>query len=518
MNLYSSKQKWKIVLFIGALLLIGFSLFISNSIVTKVGENEKVRAKQWAEAIKKKLELVKLTNGTFNQLRDKERKEISTWVDATRSLFQMSPLDGDQFIELPMKIIRNNNSIPVIILDDDENISSFKNTSIDSNYINKKYPNQSKRKKDSILESKLKDLALKWKSQKRFFKIEVYKNIFMTCAYNDSKELLKLEKERDSLIYSFKSELIDNQGNIPVMLVDAKSDKIIKTNLKKEIKNKGFISSFKSKNKFIIIDFNDGSKNKLYYDDSPELKKLLWYPYIQFLIIGLFVFIAYLLFSTFRKAEQNQLWAGMAKETAHQLGTPISSLMGWTQYLEQQKIDSMIVNEMHKDIDRLNIITDRFSKIGSAGKMEEKDLEETVNSILNYLRKRISDKIKLDYTISKYKPLLLNHNPTLIEWVIENIVKNAVDAMDGEGSLKIELRQKEKTIEIDISDNGKGMASNKFKTIFKPGFTSKKRGWGLGLPLAKRIIQDYHKGQVFVQKSELKIGTTFRIILPINKN
>ena len=216
----------------------------------------------------------------------------------------------------------------------------------------------------------------------------------------------------------------------------------------------------------------------------------------------MFVFIAYLLFSTFRKAEQNQLWAGMAKETAHQLGTPISSLMGWTQYLEQQKIDPMIVNEMHKDIDRLNIITDRFSKIGSAGKMEEKDLEETVNSILNYLRKRISDKIKLDYTISKDKPLLLNHNPTLIEWVIENIVKNAVDAMDGEGSLKIELRQKEKTIEIDISDNGKGMASNKFKTIFKPGFTSKKRGWGLGLPLAKRIIQDYHKGQIFVQKSE----------------
>jgi len=518
MNIYSNKQKWKIVLFIGALLLIGFSLFISNSIVTKVGEHEKLRAKQWAGTIKKKIELVKLTNNTFNELREKERKEMATWVEATKSVGQMSSLNGNQLIDFPMNIIENNENIPVVIVDDQWNISSFRNTSIDSNYVNNKFPNESKKEKDSILENKLKELAIQWKKEGRYFTIEVYEDLFMTCVYNDSKGIIRLEKERDSLINSFHKELIDNQGNIPVLLLNNKSNVIIGTNLNfKEIKDKEkYLKNFKTINKPILIDFNDGTQNILYYDDSQELKKLVWYPYIQFIIIGMFVFIAYLLFSTFRKAEQNQLWAGMAKETAHQLGTPISSLMGWTQYLSEQKIDEMVVSDMQKDIDRLNVITDRFSKIGSEVKLEESDIEVTINNIITYLKTRISDKINIELATEKKKELIIRHNSALIEWVIENIVKNAIDAMKGKGDLKIKISQKNKSIQIDISDSGCGMSGKEFKTIFKPGYTTKKRGWGLGLALALRIIKDYHNGEIFVLKSELNKGTIFRIILPGN--
>jgi len=517
MNIYSNKQKWKIILFIGALALTGFSLFISNSIVTKVGEREKLRAKQWAGTIKKKIELVKLTNNTFNELREKERKEIATWVDATKSVGQMSILDGNQMIDFPMRIIENNENIPVVIVDDQWNISSFRNTSIDSNYINKKYPNLPQAEKDSLLEIKLRALAKDWKNNGRFFTIEVYKDLFMTCAYNDSKGIIKLEKERDSLIASFHKELIDNQGNIPVMLVKEDSNSIIGSNIDfQKIKNKkAYINQFKTINEPIIIDFNDGSKNLLYYDDSRELKKLLWYPYIQFLIIGLFVFIAYLLFSTFRKAEQNQLWAGMAKETAHQLGTPISSLMGWVQYLNQQKIDEMVVKDMQKDLDRLNVITDRFSKIGSDVRLQNEDLSLTITNIISYLKTRISDKVEIKFIFDKTVKFKIRHNTALVEWVIENIVKNAIDAMKGKGVLKIDLTRKNNTFQIDISDTGCGMSSKEFKTIFKPGYTTKKRGWGLGLALTKRIIEDYHKGKVFVLKSEIKKGTSFRIILPL---
>jgi signal transduction histidine kinase len=350
--------------------------------------------------------------------------------------------------------------------------------------------------------------------------VEVFEGMTMTCAYFDSKELISLQKERDSIIQSFNNELIENQNQIPVLLVDAKSEKIIGNNLNfnrlSEKKKRELIEELKKNNPPIVLDFKDGTRNLLYFDESTDIKKLQWYPYIQFFIIGLFVFTAYLVFSTFRKAEQNQVWAGMAKETAHQLGTPLSSLMAWVQYLETQNLDPMVISEMQKDVDRLETITDRFSKIGSGAKMESKDLVITIGNILDYLRSRITDKVLVEYKILHEGPVFLNHNTSLIEWVVENICKNGVDAMEGKGKLTVTLQVVEKWIYIDITDIGKGLSKNQFNRVFKPGFTTKTRGWGLGLSLAQRIITNYHNGKISVLHSEIGKGTCFRISLPIH--
>jgi signal transduction histidine kinase len=271
--------------------------------------------------------------------------------------------------------------------------------------------------------------------------------------------------------------------------------------------------NLKAQNTPIEINFNDGKRYMLYFDDSPELKRLVYFPYIQFIIIGLFIIIGYIIFSTFRKAEQNQVWAGMAKETAHQLGTPISSLMAWVEYLKTSQTDEMVTQEMEKDIDRLTKVTERFSKIGSGAKLEEANLYQTVSTVTSYLLPRISDKINV--SVHGEQDLFCRHNAPLMEWVIENICKNAIDAMENKGSLDIWVHQSPEWAHIDIKDTGKGLLPNQFKSIFQPGFTTKKRGWGLGLSLVKRIIKEYHKGKVFVLQSEVNVGTTFRISIPM---
>jgi hypothetical protein len=519
MGLYSNKQRWKIMLFIGALILFVVSLYVSNILVSDLSNRERERAKEWAEAIKKKLELIQLTDNTFTKLRDREKQEVNTWVEATKSLF-LSPLEGDPSIQLAYSIINQNKDIPVIVLDDKNKVSNWKNPPIDTADVNRLFPTKSPIEKTKILEDTLQKIALNWLKQGRFFKAEVFEGLTMTCTYNDSKELIKLEHERDSIIQSFNKELIENQDQIPVLVVDSKSGKVVGNNLKlaklEKEKRRVFIETFKLKNPPLILDFKDGTRNLIYYDESAELKKIQWYPYIQFFIIGIFVFAAYLVFSTFRKAEQNQVWAGMAKETAHQLGTPLSSLMAWVQYLESQNIDPMVITEMQKDVDRLETITDRFSKIGSGAKMENKDLVVTIGNILDYLRSRISDKVSIEYKILNEEPIYLKHNSSLVEWVIENICKNGVDAMEGKGRLEVRVERINKWIHIDISDTGKGMSKNQFNKIFKPGFSTKTRGWGLGLTLAQRIIKNYHQGKIVVLHSELGLGTTFRISLPVS--
>ena len=229
--------------------------------------------------------------------------------------------------------------------------------------------------------------------------------------------------------------------------------------------------------------------------------------------IRLFILIGYIIFSTFRKAEQNQVWAGMAKETAHQLGTPLSSLMAWIQLLEAQEVDKMITDEMMKDVVRLDKVTDRFSKIGSIPKLEDTNINETVNSVVTYLKPRISDKVTITFHPSDI--IEAKHNAPLLEWVVENISKNAVDAMSGKGKLDLYVSCSPEWVHIDIKDNGKGIHPKKIKTIFEPGYSTKKRGWGLGLTLVRRIVKEYHKGKVFVLTSEVDKGTTFRISLPL---
>lgn len=517
MNLYSNKQKWKIALLVVALLLVGLSLFVSNSIVKKVHIRETERATQWADAIKKKVELVQLTDNTFSQLRDKEREKMQLWIEATKEVSKPTNLDQNSDVTFPFLIINKNKNIPVILVDDQQQVSGFINLDFDTNTFRRLYPEANTQKINRLFEDSLLRLTTEWKKYNAPFTLEVFEDFFMTYYYSDSKEIKRLEEERDSLINSFNTDLINNDGLVPVLLVNAKNDTIIGSNLDSTLVGPLQLTQTKAnlaaKNPPIRIQFGEDEELILYYDSSSELIQLQYFPFIQFFIIGLFIVIGYLIFSTFRKAEQNQVWAGMAKETAHQLGTPLSSLMAWIELLDNIPENAAYTVEMRKDIDRLDKVTDRFSKIGSEAKLISSDLVQTVVQVVGYLKVRVSKNV--DLSVESKGEMIVPHNAPLMEWVVENIIKNAVDAMEAKGKIVVTLHADSQRAYIDIQDNGKGIPSNQIKSIFQPGFSTKKRGWGLGLSLVKRIVKEYHKGKVFVLHSELNVGTTFRISLPL---
>lgn len=252
--------------------------------------------------------------------------------------------------------------------------------------------------------------------------------------------------------------------------------------------------------------------NKYYYGDSELLKQVRYYPMVQLLIVALFIIITLYAISTRNRSTQNQVWAGMAKETAHQLGTPISSLEGWVEMLKENEYDETITSEMEKDVTRLKLISDRFGKIGSAPKLEEFNITDQVQKMVEYIKRRATDKVSFSVEAPPV-PVITAISAPLFDWVIENLLKNALDAMEGKGSIKITIREPTGHIIIDVADNGRGISKQNVAKVFKPGFTTKKRGWGLGLSLSKRIIEQYHKGQLFVKSSDPNKGTTFRIVL-----
>jgi signal transduction histidine kinase len=242
------------------------------------------------------------------------------------------------------------------------------------------------------------------------------------------------------------------------------------------------------------------------------LQQLRYFPIGQVLLVTVFFLISYLIFSTYRKAEQNQVWVGMAKETAHQLGTPLSSLMGWGALLETQNVPPAYIEELNKDVQRLQIITERFSKIGSEAELKQVDIRKTIQESLDYVKKRISSKIQVSIQLPSRTTTVAINEP-LFGWVIENLVRNAADAMEENGAIEVLVGSELNKVVIEVKDSGKGIPKNKWKTVFKPGYTTKSRGWGLGLSLVKRIVEEYHKGVIFVKSSELDKGTTFRIEL-----
>lgn len=250
----------------------------------------------------------------------------------------------------------------------------------------------------------------------------------------------------------------------------------------------------------------------IYYGNSPIINKLKYYPAFLILILVLFILAIYLFYKTSKSAEQNRLWAGMAKETAHQIGTPLSSLVGWTEILKTENVNQDYVLEMEKDITRLETITDRFSKIGSIPKLERHDLVEETKTTFYYLKNRISKMVEFELNLPE-EPIYVHMNPQLFSWTLENLVKNGIDAMKGTGKITISIEKHQKTALVQISDTGKGLSKREFKTIFTPGYTTKKRGWGLGLSLAKRIIEEYHEGKIRVSKSVVNQGTTLEIAL-----
>ena len=312
-------------------------------------------------------------------------------------------------------------------------------------------------------------------------------------------------------------KILESNTTIPVLWCNEKDSVIAEKNIDLPEKDsdlflKNKVRELKSKNPPILIDMQDGTFQYLYYDDSIILKRLLIYPYAQLTVVLIFILIAFLALASTKKAEQNKVWVGLSKETAHQLGTPISSLIAWVEYLRTKEIDPSLLGEMEKDVKRLEMIAERFSKIGSNPDPTPVNISNSIRTALNYMETRISAKVKI-YTHLPDNPVLVLMNDSLFAWVIENLTKNAVDAMEGQGEITFQVEERDKTVRIDITDSGKGIPKSKYKTVFNPGYTTKKRGWGLGLSLVKRIIESYHGGKIFVKNSEVGKGTTFRIEL-----
>lgn len=381
MNIYTNKRQWKLLLLIVAIVIGFFSLEYTNQLIKK--------------------------------LSDEERKKVELWAEGTRQLANNSNIDQD--VTFILEVITKNETVPVILADENDNIISFRN----------------------LDETRL--------HQKDYL----------------NKQLALMKVQHDS----------------------------------------------------IVIDLQFGHKNYIYYKDSTLLTQLSYYPYIQLSLISLFILVSYFAFSSSRKAEQNQVWVGMSKETAHQLGTPISSLMAWMEILDQEEGNKEYVKEMWKDIRRLETVTQRFSKIGSAPVLKPVDIGPVLNNVAQYMKSRTSDRINYQVNIPSSHPIIVPVNASLFEWVIENLCKNSVDAMDGTGQIKIDLSENPYYVFIDISDTGKGIPKSKFKSIFQPGFTTKERGWGLGLSLSQRIVEQYHKGKIFVKLSEIGKGTVIRVLL-----
>jgi nitrogen-specific signal transduction histidine kinase len=318
---------------------------------------------------------------------------------------------------------------------------------------------------------------------------------------------------------TFESSILTSNDLIPIIIVDENGNLTKYRNLDSlKVTDTAWVNQRINEmvlaNEPIEIDMGSGIIHTIYYENSLLLTKLRFYPIVLLIVISIFVVIAYIAFSNSRKAEQNQVWNGLAKETAHQIGTPLTSLMGWMELLREKGTEPMMVDEMEKDILRLNTITERFSKIGSKPTLTLQSLNEVCAGAVNYLKSRSPSKIEISYHEPDDKEdFLVELNKPLFEWTVENLIRNAIDAIEGTGTIDVRLSRAGKYIRLEVQDSGKGISPNMQRTVFRPGFTTKSRGWGLGLSLAQRIIEEYHNGRIFVAKSELGKGTTFRIQL-----
>lgn len=498
LNIYHRKQRWKWLLVAFALVIVGVSLWYTNILVDKIAKDERKKAQTWADAVQKKATLVRYTEVFFEKIKTEERKRVEIWAEATRRLIEA---DNTEDLTFYSEIISGNTNIPVVLTDEDGNITAAKNVDFNSDSINK-------------LTGDLKT------------EFTLYEPIVVTYGwkksylyYKESKLFTELRHMLDDLIKSFISEVVINSASVPVIITDSTKTKIIafgnldSAKVNDKTYSNEMITSMQQQNKPIEIDLSGTGISFVYYKDSYLLTQLKYYPYAQFFVIGLFLLVAYFLFSTARKAEQNQVWVGMAKETAHQLGTPLSSLMAWVEILKLKGVDKETVQELEKDACRFNTITQRFSNIGSLPKLEETNIIRVIYNAVDYVKARTSQKIQFSMNLQKNYEYFVPLNENLFEWVIENLCKNAVDAMEGEGKIDVSITEEKEYVNIDIHDTGKGIAKSKFKTVFKPGYTNKQRGWGLGLTLSKRIIEEYHKGKIIVKNSVLGKGTTFRITL-----
>lgn len=505
MNIYSKKQRWKLLLAGAAILIIAASLWYTNILVNKIAEEERNKVQLWAEAIQNKASLVSYTGELFDKISNEERNRIELWAEANKRAATSNNHDDLTFY---LDILSGNTTIPVIVIDEKDNIVNWRNFDLKAS--------------DDTTQFLQEELAQMKTNENEpidlIYHISGY-TFRQKLFYKDSKIFSELKIVLDDLIESFISEIVINSASVPVIYTDSTQTNIIeygnleggKTGVSNDFLQ-ATINEMRLENEPIAININNSSKNYIFYKDSELLQQLKYYPYFQIFIIALFLLISYYLFSTSRKVEQNQVWVGMAKETAHQLGTPLSSLIAWVEYLKTKEIEESTINELSKDITRLEMITERFSKIGSVPTLEHENLKSVIEHTIGYLKVRISKKVNVTVTTQNNSEVTAKLNPSLFSWVLENLIKNAVDAMKGEGDISIYITDQSQFVYIDISDTGTGIPRSSQKTIFEPGFTTKQRGWGLGLSLVKRIIENYHEGKIFVKQSD-ETGTTFRIVL-----
>ena len=385
-------------------------------------------------------------------LQIEETKSVEVWAEAMRSL---NNADENTDLNLVLKVINGNNTIPVIVMDQNGLVQTHRN-------INKTF----RQDEDSL--AYLQEMAENMKKDGNVIKI------YLDMPANPD------EQQHSEEISSFVDSAKEQATSVTVI------------NPQHQLQ---------------------GDFLEICYDESVMLKRLAVYPYIQLAVVIIFVIIAIFALFSMMKSEQNKVWVGLSKETAHQLGTPISSLMAWSTVLKEAYPDDELLPEMEKDVKRLERIAERFSKIGSVPEPKPEDVCEIMNRVVDYMDRRTSNKVKITCHVPN-EPVIVNLVASLFEWVGENLCKNAVDAMAGTGKIDIFVKEKNNQVDIEFVDNGKGIPKNNFKSVFKPGFTTKERGWGLGLSLAKRIIEEYHKGKIFVKSSEIGVGTTFKIELP----
>lgn len=498
LNIYNRKQQWKWLLLAFAFIIVITSLWYTNILVKKIARDERKNIETWANAVQKRASLVRYTEEFFEKIKIEEQKRVELWADATRRLIDAG---NNEDLTFYSEIISGNTNIPVVLTDENYKITAAKNVDFRSDSV-------------KILSGKLKEDFSVYKPI-----VVAYGNKKGYLFYKESKLFTGLRNVLNDLINSFISEVVVNSASVPVIITDSSKLKVIASGNIDSV-NAGdysymnsIIITMQKQNKPIIIDLSGHGKCYVFYKDSYLLTQLKYYPYVQFFIIGLFLLVAYLLFSTSRKSEQNQVWVGMSKETAHQLGTPLSSLMAGVEILKMKNLDADTISEIEKDVHRFEIITKRFSNIGSLPKLETSNIITAVYDAIAYVQARTSKKVQFSVNLSKETEFFIPLNEPLFEWVMENLCKNSIDAMNGEGRIDIAITNEDDYIIIDVTDTGKGIPKSKFKTVFKPGYTSKERGWGLGLTLCKRIIEIYHKGKIFVRASTIGKCTTFRIIL-----
>ncbi len=495
LSIYTQKRHWKWVLFVIAVLIVIISIFYTNILVKKIASDEREKIRTWSKAVQQQAELVSNNEIYYRKMQLEEQKRVELLALAYRKLAE-SPMEEE--VSLYIEVISQNKSIPVIITDVDRNIKWVGNYNI---------------KIGTKLSGKLlKDFT-------KYPPVEIKYGKTDYLYYKDSQIFTELREFYDTNVQSFFSEVANNYASVPVIITDVTKTKIInsgnisRTRLNEPEFLKQTINEMSSENEPIQVEISGHGTQYIFYKDSKLLTQLRYYPVIMFLIIGIFLVVAYLLFSIARKAEQNQVWVGLAKETAHQLGTPLSSIMAWVEILKMQDVSEETIVEMQKDVDRLQTVAERFSKIGSQTTLTKMNITELIYNSIAYLKTRTSQNVRYyiltPSEVNIYAPI----NQQLFEWVIENLCKNAVDAMEGKGSITINITEDQHTVSLDITDTGKGIPKSKFKTIFNPGYTSKQRGWGLGLSLSERIITNYHSGKIFVKSSIIDKGTTFRIIL-----